>query len=252
MIRTFKSDSARAPQRAGLTVTYASMTAILALFSTGCQATKPTAAPAAFTQAQQAATSPTAALARLKEGNARYVEGRPLGHDWAKARAATAGGQYPYAIILSCVDSRTASEIIFDQGFGEVFNARVAGNVLDDDLLGSMEFACKLAGAGLIAVVGHTQCGAIKGACAGAQLGHLTGLLEKIRPAIQAATGSQPANLPANAALLDEIAKQNVRLVLEQIRVRSAVLSELIQNGQVGLVGGIYDLKSGKVSFFEN
>lgn len=165
-------------------------------------------------------------------------------------RVATASGQYPFAVVLSCVDSRCSSEQIFDQGIGDIFSARVAGNVLNDDILGSMEFACKVAGAKLIAVVGHSKCGAIKGACGRVQLGNLTGLLEKIQPAVASTLGAaERQNL--GAGQIDAVAEANVNLVLKQIRERSPVLAELIQQGQVRLVGGFYDLDTGLVRFLE-
>ncbi len=200
------------------------------------------------TKAVQAAMTPAQALERLKAGNGRFVSGHSLQRDLAAERAATASGQYPFAVVLSCLDSRTSSELIFDQGIGDVFNARVAGNVLDDDILGSMEFGCKAAGAKLIAVVGHSKCGAVKGACAGVELGHLTGLLAKIKPAVDAVptTGDK-----TDYAHVDAVARENVKLVMAQIKERSAILAELIRDGKVALVGGMYDLESGKVAFLE-
>jgi carbonic anhydrase len=203
-------------------------------------------------QATQAATSPKEIVNRLAAGNARFVAGKTLARDWAAERAKTAAAQYPLAAVLSCIDSRVSSEVIFDQGFGELFNARVAGNVLDDDLLGSMEFACKIAGARLIAVVGHSHCGAIKGACTGAELGHLTGLLAKIQPAVAQARQKAPTLKPTDGAFIESVAELNVRQTMAQIRERSPVLRELLDAGKVGLVGGIYDLESGKVTFIEN
>jgi carbonic anhydrase len=200
------------------------------------------------TKAEQTAMTPAQALERLKAGNARYVSGKSLPRDLAAERAATANGQFPFAVVLSCLDSRTSSELIFDQGLGDVFNARVAGNVLDDDILGSMEFGCKAAGAKLIAVVGHSKCGAVKGACAGVELGHLTGLLAKIKPAVDAVptTGDK-----TSYAHVDAVARENVKLVMAQIAERSPILAELIRNGNVVVVGGMYDLDTGKVTFLD-
>lgn len=220
-----------------------------AFFATGCTTTNH--APPPTSKTQQSAITPAAALKKLEAGNARFVAGQPQHRDWPQQRAATAAGQYPYAIVLSCVDSRAASEIIFDQGFGDIFNARVAGNVLDDDILGSMEFACKIAGAKLIAVVGHSHCGAVKGACSGAELGHLTGLLEKMQPSVAAAKKRLPGVSVTDGKFVEEVAALNVRNVVQQIRARSQVLSDLIDSGQIGVVGGIYDLDSGKVEFFQ-
>jgi carbonic anhydrase len=221
-----------------------------ALAAAGCASVKHAPLPTA--KSQQQAMTPVQALDKLEAGNARFVAGKLLQRDWSQQRAETAGGQYPFAVVLSCIDSRTSSEIIFDQGLGDIFNARVAGNVLDDDILGSMEFACKLAGAKLIAVVGHTHCGAIKGACSGAQLGYLTGLLDHIQPAVAETKSKLPGVATSDGKFVEEVAKQNVQLVIKQIRERSSVLRELLDSGQVGLVGGIYDLDSGKVKFFNN
>lgn len=224
--------------------------ALAAVMATGCASVQHAAPPTA--KAQQQAMTPAQAQKRLESGNARFVAGKPLHRDWPQQRAATAGGQYPFAVVLSCIDSRTSSEIVFDQGFGDIFNARVAGNVLGDEVLGSMEFACKIAGAKLIAVVGHTHCGAIKGACSGAQLGHLTGLLDHIQPAVVEAKAKLPGAAPGDGKFVEEVAGLNVQLVLKQIHEQSPVLRELIDSGQVGLVGGIYDLDSGKVQFFNH
>ena len=223
---------------------------IAILLAAGCAATTP--APFPTSKAQQAAITPAKALAKLEAGNARFVAEEMEHRDWPQQRAATAAGQYPFAVVLSCIDSRVSSEIIFDQGFGDIFNARIAGNVLDDEILGSMEFACKIAGAKLIVVVGHSHCGAVKGACSGAQLGHLTGLLEKIQPSVAAAKEKLPGVAATDGKFIEEVAALNVHHVLQQIREQSPVLRELIDSGQVALVGGIYDLDSGKVQFFNH
>jgi len=216
-----------------------------------CAATCQSAQDSAFappTKALQEEMTPAQALERLKEGNVRFVSGKSLKRDLAAERASTASGQFPFAVVLSCLDSRTSSELVFDQGIGDIFNARVAGNVLNDDILGSMEFACKAAGAKLIAVVGHSKCGAVKGVCAGVQLGNLTGLLAKIKPAADAVptTGDK-----TDYAHVDAVARENVKLVLAQIKERSPILAELIGGDKIALVGGMYDLDSGKVTFLE-
>ncbi len=220
---------------------------VAGLFAGGC-ATPPPAPP--LTKTQQADISPAKALETLEAGNARFVAGKVLHRDWPQQRAATAAGQYPFGVVLSCIDSRASSEIIFDQGFGDIFNARIAGNVLDEEILGSMEFACKIAGAKLIAVVGHSHCGAVKGACSVAQLGHLTGLLDKMQPSVAEAKVKLPGLAVTDQRLIEEVAELNVHHVLRQIRDQSPVLRELIDSGKVALVGGIYDLDSGKVQFF--
>jgi carbonic anhydrase len=212
----------------------------LALVGTACSTTRPATA-VTQNQASQAALTPTESLALLQAGNERFVAGQPLARDLAAQRDATAAGQHPFAVVLSCLDSRTSTELIFDQGIGDVFNARVAGNVLNEDILGSMEFACQVAGAKVIAVIGHTSCGAVKGAADSVRLGNLTSLLEKIRPAVTATPGGQ----------VDAVAQANVRLVMRQIRERSPLLDEMIQAERVLLVGGMHDLESGRVTFFE-
>ena len=224
--------------------------AALALFVSRCAPAPESPAPTS--KSEQAACAPEQALERLQAGNARFVAGQLKHRNWAQQRTQTAAGQYPFAVVLSCIDSRAGSEIIFDQGFGDIFNARVAGNILDEEILGSMEFACKIAGAKLIAVVGHSHCGAVKGACSGAQLGHLTGLLDRIQPSVALAKGELPGLAATDEKLIERVAELNVQNVLKQIREQSPVLRELIDAGKVGLVGGIYDLDSGKVQFFNH
>jgi carbonic anhydrase len=210
------------------------------------------AVSAVQTKASQAAMTPQSALAELKAGNARFVAGRPLHRDFPAQVAATASGQYPFAVVLSCLDSRQPIEIVLDQGVGDIFSARVAGNVLDDDILGSMEFACKASGAKLIAVIGHSNCGAIKGAVDDVQLGNLTGLLTKIKPAIDAVPAEVQPRTSKNSAFVDQVSEANVRLVMKEIRERSPILREMLDKGEIGLVGGMYDLSTGKVQFYDN
>jgi carbonic anhydrase len=202
------------------------------------------------TKAAQAAMTPAQALAELKAGNARFVAGTPLHRDLFADVKATASGQYPFAVVLSCLDSRQPIEIVLDQGIGDIFSARVAGNVLNDDILGSMEFACKVSGAKLIAVIGHSNCGAIKGAIDDAQLGNLTGLLAKIKPAIAAVPAAVQPRTTKNYAFVDQVSEANVQLVIKEIRERSPVLREMLDKGEIGIVGGMYDLKTGKVEFY--
>ena len=196
--------------------------------------------------------TPQQALAQLRAGNARFASGRPLARNLPAEVKATASGQYPFAVVLSCLDSRQPIEIVLDQGIGDIFSARVAGNVLDDDLLGSLEFACKVSGAKLIAVIGHSDCGAIKGAVDDVELGNLGGLLNKIKPAISAVPAGNQPRTSSNAAFVNAVAAANVRLVLQQIRDRSPVLRELLDTGEIGLVGGMYDLSTGKVEFYHD
>jgi carbonic anhydrase len=235
--------------------------AAAAFITAGCQSsnqnccTMPASTGAAVAQVQtkasQTAMTPQQALAELKSGNARFVAGKSLHRDFPSQVKATASGQYPFAVVLSCLDSRQPIEIVLDQGVGDIFSARVAGNVLDDDILGSMEFACKVSGAKLIAVLGHSNCGAIKGAVDDVQLGNLTGLLTKIKPAIDAVPADVQPRTTKNYAFVDQVSEENVKLVMKEIRERSPILREMLDQGEIGLVGGMYDLKTGKVQFYD-
>ena len=233
--------------------------AAMALLAAACQSTgdstagsPPMTAAAAYppTKTSQAAMTPESALAELKAGNARFVSGHPVARNFPADVKATAAGQYPIAVVLSCLDSRQPIEIVLDQGIGDIFSARVAGNVLNDDILGSMEFACKVSGAKLIVVMGHSNCGAVKGAIDNVELGNLTGLLDKIKPAINDVPDDGQPRTSKNLEFVDKVAEANVRLVMKQIPERSPILKEMIDSGQVGLVGGMYDLETGKVRFF--
>lgn len=199
------------------------------------------------TKASQAATTPQQAIKSLQDGNARFAEGRGKHRNLVAQAGKSAAGQYPIAAVLGCVDSRASNELIFDQGIGDIFSARVAGNILNDDLLGSLEFATAKAGAKAIVVVGHTRCGAVSGACNHARLGHVTGLLDKIQPAVRKVSraGKSAADFE------DEVAAQNVKLVVSQIRSKSPVLRRLEHDGNLAIIGGMYDLNSRKVEFFD-
>lgn len=197
------------------------------------------------TKESQAAQTPGKTLELLKEGNARFVAGKSKKRDSMADVHATAGGQYPYAAIISCMDSRAPMEIVLDQGLGDMFGLRAAGNVIDTDFLGSLEYAVKVVGIRLIAVVGHTHCGAVKGAIDGADFGSLTALLKKIGPAISA---SGPGS-SKDSAYVDKVALQNVRLSMREIREKSAIVREALDSGKVGLAGGMYDIDTGKVVF---
>ena len=190
-------------------------------------------------------------LAELRAGNARFVASQPVHRHPAADVQATAPGQYPFAVVLSCIDSRQPIELVLDQGIGDIFSARVAGNVLNDDILGSMEFACKVSGAKLIAVIGHSNCGAIKGAIDDVELGNLTGLLSKIKPAIDQVPFDHEPRTSKNHVFVDKVCGANVRLVLRQIRERSPVLREMLDQGKIGLVGGLYDLSTGEIHFYD-
>jgi carbonic anhydrase len=201
---------------------------------------------AALTAPQREQLSPDAVLAMLEAGNERFRSGKMKAHDYLAQKRATVSGQYPAAAILSCIDSRAPAEIILDTAIGDAFNARVAGNIADEDLLGSLEFACAAAGAKLILVMGHTSCGAIKGAIDGVELGHLTQLLQKIRPAV-AGTRYDGERSSKNPAFVDAVAATNVRRTVEQIRAESSVLAGLEQAGKLRIVGSMYHLQGGRV-----
>jgi carbonic anhydrase len=203
----------------------------------------------ARTKEAQGALTPQDALAMLRAGNERFVAGRAEVRDLREEVHATASHQYPYAIILSCIDSRQPAELIFDQGIGDVFSARIAGNVLDDDVLGSMEFACAASGSKLIVVLGHSNCGAVKGAIDNVDLGHLNGLLDRIKPAIAAVPQDAGSRDSKNGEFVQKVADANVELVMKQIRQRSPILRDMIDQHRIGLVGGMYDLNSGQVHF---
>lgn len=192
--------------------------------------------------------TPAVALQLLKDGNARFVAGTPARHDVHEAMRVTADGQTPFVAVVSCIDSRVPVETVFDLTIGHAFSARVAGNVLSDDVLGSLEFACALAGSRLIVILGHTGCGAIMGACDGAELGHLTGLLAKIRPAVEA-TEAVGERTSANAAFVNAVAEENVRQMTAQLLGRSEVLRGLVDDGHVGVAGAMYDVRTGRVDF---
>ncbi|HUJ11612.1 MAG TPA: carbonic anhydrase family protein [Verrucomicrobiae bacterium] len=202
------------------------------------------------TKASQATMTPQQALTELKAGNERFVAGRPLSRNLPADVKASAQAQYPFAVVLNCIDSRQPVEIVLDQGLGDIFSARVAGNVLNDDILGSMEFACRVCGAKLIAVIGHTNCGAIKGVVDDVQLGNLTGLLDKIKPALDSVPANVQPRTSENLDYMNQVAAANVRLVMQQIHDRSPILHEMLDKGQIRLVGGMYDLATGKVHFF--
>jgi carbonic anhydrase len=204
---------------------------------------------AALTKAKRDKMSPDEVIELMKKGNERFRKGKESPHDYLAQQKATASGQYPAAVILSCIDSRAPAETIMDLGIGDCFNARVAGNVANDDILGSMEFACKVAGAKVVLVMGHTACGAIKGAIDNAQLGNLTGLLAKIRPAVDA-TQYSGERTASNYGFVDAVARKNVELTVAEIHRRSPVLAEMETSQAIRIAGAMYDLKTGRVDFF--
>lgn len=209
---------------------------------------------AQMTREQQAASTPDRALNFLMKGNKRFVAGQAAAsQDILARRSAATQGQYPKAVILSCLDSRVPVESVFDAGIGDLFVGRVAGNIEDKDQLGSMEFATKLAGAKLVMVLGHTSCGAVRGACDNARLGHLTGILKKIRPAVDAVKKvvAEKDATSANSAFVDKVASENVRRTVRAIRMRSPILADLEESGQIKIVGAMFDLSSGKVTLLD-
>lgn len=206
----------------------------------------------AQTKETQAAMTPASSLQALIDGNNRFTSATQVKRDLNQQIADTAGGQYPFATILHCIDSRVSAELLFDQGIGDIFSIRIAGNFVNDDILGSMEFACKLAGTKLIVVLGHTACGAVKGACDHARLGNLTTLINKLEPAVEAV--SEPADpelrTSKNIDFVNEVAKKNVEMTIKNIRNRSGVLSEMEDDGSIAIVGGMYDITDGSVTFY--
>ncbi len=194
------------------------------------------------------AIKPEQALQFLKDGNLRFLENQGKDHPYLSQVDATSGGQQPFAVVLGCIDSRVPPEVIFDLGIGDVFSIRIAGNFVNEDILGSMEFAAKVVGSKHFLVLGHTSCGAVQGAYQDVELGNLTGLLEKIKPAVDKVRehSEQGQELDIN-----EIAKENVLLTIQEIKSRSPILKEMVENGEIGLSGAMYNVGTGKVSFFE-
>lgn len=204
------------------------------------------------TAAKQTQMTPAQALSRLKEGNQRFLTNNMQKRDLlTQAKTAATYGQFPWAVVLNCMDSRSVPEIFFDQGLADLFILRVAGNILNDDILGSMEFATKAAGSRLIVVLGHTSCGAVAGACQNVRLGHLDHVLDKIQPVISESKKQVNSEDCNNSLLIDQIAKNNALQVVAQIRQQSPIINDLLEKGEVGIVAGIHDIKTGKVTFFE-
>lgn len=201
-----------------------------------------------LTKELQSNISPAQAVQLLRDGNNRFVNNLKMNRNLLQQVNETMDGQHPFAVILSCIDSRTSAELVFDQGLGDIFSIRIAGNILNDDILGSMEFACKVAGAKIIVVLGHTKCGAVKGACDHVKLGNLTGLLEKIKP-VMAIT---PYVNGTVYAYPDAVAANNVHHVMDEIADRSPILHEMIESHEIAIVGGIYDIETGVVEFYEH
>ena len=207
-------------------------------------------ARAAHNADTQAKMTPASALQALKSGNARFVDKRAEERDHSLNVSQTSGGQWPFAVVLGCIDSRVPVEVIFDQGIGDVFAARVAGNFVNDDILGSIEYGCKVAGSKLVVVLGHTGCGAVKGACDNVELGLITQMLDKLKPAVNAVkTDDGTDRSSKNAAFVNTVVRKNVELTVEQMKKDSEVLREMEANGEIDIVGAVYDVASGKVDF---
>lgn len=207
----------------------------------------------AHTRETQATMTPQKSLQYLKEGNLRFQNNLKANRNLLEQVNDTSEGQFPFATILSCIDSRVSAELVFDQGLGDIFSVRIAGNFVNEDILGSMEFACKLAGTKLIVVLGHTSCGAVKGACDNAKMGNLTKLIEKITPAVNAVKEPKDASLrnSSNLDFVDTVAEKNVQLTIDRIHAESPILSEMEKSGEIMIIGAMYDINTGAVNFYE-
>lgn len=207
----------------------------------------------AHTKETQATMTPDKALNFLREGNVRFQNNLKANRNLLEQVNDTSDGQFPFATILSCIDSRVSAELVFDQGLGDIFSVRIAGNFVNEDILGSMEFGCKLAGTKLVVVLGHTACGAVKGACDDAKLGNLTSMLAKIKPAVEAVKEPQDASMrnSSNSEFVDNVSEKNVQLTIDRIMKESDVLAEMQRNGEIKIVGAMYDINTGAVNFYE-
>ena len=201
------------------------------------------------TNESQKDMTPDMALELLKAGNQRFVENKHIVRDLPGQVKDTSTGQFPFAVILGCIDSRVPAELVFDQGIGDIFNTRIAGNFVNTDILGSLEFACKAAGSKLILVLGHTHCGAVKGACDDVQLGNLTSMLKNIKPAIDSIKDITENRTSSNKDFVQRVADKNVDLAIEDIRSKSEVLNEMESNGEIKIIGAMYDIHTGRVTF---
>lgn len=202
-------------------------------------------------QATQQNMTPKQALQRLKDGNQRFLENRTITRDYRKQAKQASYGQYPFAVILNCMDSRSVPEFFLDQGLADLFTLRVAGNVLNDDILGSMEYATKVVGAKLIVVLGHSSCGAVAGACEDVQLGHITDILNKIQPMVKPTMNSMHVENCKDSGLIDGIARANALRVMQEVQEKSPIIKNMVQSGQIGIVAGMHDIKTGQIVFFE-
>jgi carbonic anhydrase len=203
-----------------------------------------------LTKEMQTAITPAMALELLKDGNKRFVNNLKVNRNLLQQANETSDGQHPFAVILSCIDSRTSAELIFDQGLGDVFSIRIAGNIINEDILGSMEFGCKVAGSKIIIVLGHTKCGAVKGACDHVEMGNLTALLTKIRPAVDDEKTITVDRNSDNEEFVEKVAAINVKRTVKAITEGSPILKEMIESGQIGIVGGTHNITTGEVTFY--
>ena len=204
------------------------------------------------TKKTQDSLTPELALELLKGGNERFVNNIKMHRNLLQQVNETSSGQFPFAAILSCIDSRTSAELIFDQGLGDILSIRIAGNILNEDILGSMELACKIAGSKLIVVLGHTKCGAIEGACNNIEFGNITALLKKIRPAIEMETETKTERNITNLKFVKNVTVNNVFLTVKKVREQSPILVDYEKSGQIKIIGGLYDLDTGIVTFYDN
>lgn len=205
-----------------------------------------------LTKEMQDGITPAMALDLLNDGNKRFVNNLKVNRNLLQQANETSDGQHPFAVILSCIDSRTSAELIFDQGLGDVFSIRIAGNIINEDILGSMEFGCKVAGAKIIVVLGHTKCGAVKGACDHVEMGNLTALLSKIQPAVYDEKTETENRSSGNNEFVEKVATINVKRTVHAIMERSPILKEMIEQGQIGIVGGTHDITTGQVMFLKD
>ena len=205
-----------------------------------------------LTQELQSNISPRRALEILKEGNDRFIKNLKANRNLLQQANETRDGQWPFATILSCIDSRTSAELIFDQGLGDIFSVRIAGNIVNTDIIGSMEFACKIAGSKLIVVLGHSKCGAVKGACDHIEMGNLTELLSKLQPAVYEEKSTKADRSSKNAPFVENVAKINVKRSVKSIIERSFILEQMLENGEIAIVGAMHNIETGKVSFYDD
>ncbi len=196
--------------------------------------------------------TPIQAIEILKKGNDRFINNLKMNRNLLQQINETSDGQHPFAVVLSCIDSRTSAELIFDQGLGDIFSVRIAGNIQNEDILGSIEFSCKVAGAKVVVVLGHTRCGAVKGACDQVKMGNLTALLEKLKPAVDSETTVTSDRNANNAEFVEKVASLNVRITKKQILKNSHIIKEMIEKGEIALLGGMYDVETGLVDFYDD